>query len=86
MRRQLEGKRLKAGAVRTHLGPPEVLRRRHPGPFLLVFSPQTPDLSRFYPLSLLETGSDLLLFWVGRMVMLGTQLTGQLPFNKVAPP
>ncbi|XP_036902718.1 valine--tRNA ligase, mitochondrial isoform X3 [Sturnira hondurensis] len=44
---------------------------------------QTPDLSRFYPLSLLETGSDLLLFWVGRMVMLGTQLTGRLPFNKV---
>lgn len=41
------------------------------------------DLSRFYPLSLLETGSDLLFFWVGRMVMLGTQLTGQLPFNKV---
>ncbi|XP_023604357.1 valine--tRNA ligase, mitochondrial isoform X14 [Myotis lucifugus] len=44
---------------------------------------QTPDLTRFYPLSLLETGSDLLLFWVGRMVMLGTQLTGQLPFSKV---
>ncbi|XP_006215367.3 valine--tRNA ligase, mitochondrial isoform X1 [Vicugna pacos] len=44
---------------------------------------ETPDLAHFYPLSLLETGSDLLLFWVGRMVMLGTQLTGQLPFNKV---
>ncbi|XP_073081286.1 valine--tRNA ligase, mitochondrial isoform X4 [Manis javanica] len=44
---------------------------------------KTPDLARFYPLSLLETGSDLLLFWVGRMVMLGTQLTGQLPFSKV---
>ncbi|XP_008057155.1 valine--tRNA ligase, mitochondrial isoform X2 [Carlito syrichta] len=44
---------------------------------------QTPDLARYYPLSLLETGSDLLLFWVGRMVMLGTQLTGQLPFSKV---
>ncbi|XP_006896339.1 PREDICTED: valine--tRNA ligase, mitochondrial [Elephantulus edwardii] len=44
---------------------------------------ETPDLTRFYPLSLLETGSDLLLFWVGRMVMLGTQLTGKLPFNKV---
>ncbi|KAM6185035.1 valine--tRNA ligase, mitochondrial [Rhynchocyon petersi] len=44
---------------------------------------ETPDLTRFYPLSLLETGSDLLLFWVGRMVMLGTQLTGQLPFSKV---
>lgn len=45
--------------------------------------PQTADLARFYPLSLLETGSDLLLFWVGRMVMLGNQLTGQLPFSKV---
>ncbi|XP_045397547.1 valine--tRNA ligase, mitochondrial isoform X1 [Lemur catta] len=44
---------------------------------------ETPDLACFYPLSLLETGSDLLLFWVGRMVMLGTQLTGQLPFSKV---
>ncbi|XP_058410832.1 valine--tRNA ligase, mitochondrial isoform X1 [Diceros bicornis minor] len=44
---------------------------------------ETPDLARFYPLSLLETGSDLLLFWVGRMVMLGTQLTGKLPFSKV---
>ncbi|XP_063095318.1 general transcription factor IIH subunit 4 isoform X4 [Cavia porcellus] len=44
---------------------------------------ETADLARFYPLSLLETGSDLLLFWVGRMVMLGNQLTGQLPFSKV---
>nr|BAC87668.1 unnamed protein product [Mus musculus] len=44
---------------------------------------ETPDLARFYPLTLLETGSDLLMFWVGRMVMLGTQLTGQLPFSKV---
>nr|XP_036881965.1 valine--tRNA ligase, mitochondrial [Manis javanica] len=53
-------------------------------PFAALGWPQeTPDLARFYPLSLLETGSDLLLFWVGRMVMLGTQLTGQLPFSKV---
>ncbi|KAM8938120.1 valine--tRNA ligase, mitochondrial isoform 3-T3 [Lycaon pictus] len=53
-------------------------------PFAALGWPQeTPDLARFYPLSLLETGSDLLLFWVGRMVMLGTQLTGQLPFTKV---
>uniref|UniRef100_A0A8D1G7B4 Valine--tRNA ligase, mitochondrial n=1 Tax=Sus scrofa TaxID=9823 RepID=A0A8D1G7B4_PIG len=53
-------------------------------PFSALGWPQeTPDLARFYPLSLLETGSDLLLFWVGRMVMLGTQLTGQLPFSKV---
>ncbi|XP_012886562.1 PREDICTED: valine--tRNA ligase, mitochondrial [Dipodomys ordii] len=53
-------------------------------PFSALGWPQkTPDLAHFYPLSLLETGSDLLLFWVGRMVMLGTQLTGQLPFSKV---
>ncbi|XP_051009554.1 valine--tRNA ligase, mitochondrial [Acomys russatus] len=53
-------------------------------PFSALGWPQeTPDLARFYPLSLLETGNDLLLFWVGRMVMLGSQLTGQLPFSKV---
>ncbi|XP_074120908.1 valine--tRNA ligase, mitochondrial [Sminthopsis crassicaudata] len=53
-------------------------------PFSALGWPQkTPDLTRFYPLSLLETGSDLLMFWVGRMVMLGTQLTGQLPFPQV---
>lgn len=38
----------------------------------------------FYPNSLLETGSDLLFFWVARMVMLGEQLTGQLPFKEVS--
>ncbi|XP_027732511.1 valine--tRNA ligase, mitochondrial isoform X1 [Vombatus ursinus] len=53
-------------------------------PFSALGWPQkTPDLAQFYPLSLLETGSDLLMFWVGRMVMLGSQLTGQLPFPQV---
>nr|XP_025040135.1 valine--tRNA ligase, mitochondrial [Pelodiscus sinensis] len=41
------------------------------------------DLQEFYPNSLLETGSDLLFFWVARMVMLGEQLTGELPFSQV---
>uniref|UniRef100_A0A8B9V5I3 valine--tRNA ligase n=1 Tax=Anas zonorhyncha TaxID=75864 RepID=A0A8B9V5I3_9AVES len=45
--------------------------------------PQTPDFRRFYPTSLLETGSDLLFFWVARMVMLGQELTGRLPFSQV---
>ncbi|KAF7235606.1 Valine--tRNA ligase, mitochondrial [Varanus komodoensis] len=44
---------------------------------------QTGDLQQFYPNSLLETGSDLLFFWVARMVMLGKQLTGKLPFSQV---
>lgn len=44
---------------------------------------QTSDLQCFYPNSVLETGSDLIFFWVARMVMLGTELTGQLPFKQV---
>lgn len=31
----------------------------------------------------METGRDILFFWVARMVMLGKQLTGQLPFSKI---
>lgn len=39
--------------------------------------------STFYPLSLMVTGHDILGFWVHRMVILGLELTGQLPFNNV---
>lgn len=41
------------------------------------------DLSKFYPTQLLETGEDILFFWVARMVMFGLALTNQLPFNEV---
>ncbi|KAI2652691.1 Valine--tRNA ligase, mitochondrial [Labeo rohita] len=44
---------------------------------------ETEDLKQFYPNSILETGSDLIFFWVARMVMLGRELTGQLPFKQV---
>ncbi|CAJ0941814.1 unnamed protein product [Ranitomeya imitator] len=55
-------------------------------PFAMLGWPQpTRDLEDFYPNSLLETGSDLLFFWVARMVMLGEQLTGQLPFREFSP-
>ncbi|KAF4524407.1 hypothetical protein B566_EDAN009323 [Ephemera danica] len=40
-----------------------------------------PDLKRLFPLSLMETGHDILFFWVARMVMLSKQLTGSLPFK-----
>ena len=43
----------------------------------------TVDLRDFYPTSLLETGHDILFFWVARMVMLGIQLTGVCPFKQV---
>jgi len=34
------------------------------------------DLERFYPTSVMETGHDILFFWVARMVMLGIEFTG----------
>jgi valyl-tRNA synthetase len=37
---------------------------------------QTQDLEKFYPTWLLETGHDILFFWVARMVMMGMKLTG----------
>uniref|UniRef100_A0A4W6D9V9 Valine--tRNA ligase, mitochondrial n=1 Tax=Lates calcarifer TaxID=8187 RepID=A0A4W6D9V9_LATCA len=53
-------------------------------PFAMLGWPeQTTDLQRYYPNSVLETGNDLIFFWVARMVMLGTELTGQLPFKQV---
>jgi valyl-tRNA synthetase len=44
---------------------------------------QTEDLSYFYPTSTLETGYDIIFFWVARMIMLGLELTGEVPFDTV---
>ncbi|MSQ13158.1 MAG: valine--tRNA ligase [Dehalococcoidia bacterium] len=44
---------------------------------------QTPDLQRFYPTSVMETGYDILFFWVARMIMLGLHNTGKVPFHTV---
>lgn len=41
------------------------------------------DLARFYPGTCLETGYDILFFWVARMVMMGIELTGKSPFSVV---
>lgn len=41
----------------------------------------TNDLKVFYPTSLLETGHDILFFWVARMVFFGQKLMGKLPFK-----
>lgn len=53
-------------------------------PFSVMGWPdQTVDLNAFYPGSLLETGLDILFFWVARMVMMGLELTDELPFETV---
>lgn len=53
-------------------------------PFSVMGWPaDTVDMSKFYPGSLLETGHDILFFWVARMVMMGLQLTDKVPFKQV---
>jgi valyl-tRNA synthetase len=44
---------------------------------------QTPDLATYYPTSVMETGYDILFFWVARMIMLGMKFTDQVPFDTV---
>lgn len=41
------------------------------------------DLKAFFPGQLLETGHDIIFFWVARMVMLSRKLTGAFPFDEV---
>jgi valyl-tRNA synthetase len=44
---------------------------------------ETPDYKYFYPTTMMETGYDILFFWVARMIMDGLEFTGQVPFNTV---
>jgi valyl-tRNA synthetase len=44
---------------------------------------KTDDLAKFYPGAVLETGSDILFFWVARMVWFGKHFMGQQPFKDV---
>jgi valyl-tRNA synthetase len=43
----------------------------------------TKDFENFYPTSVMETGWDILFFWVARMIMLGIYVTGKVPFKYV---
>ncbi len=44
---------------------------------------QTSDLKRYYPSQVMETGHDILFFWVARMMMLGIELMGEPPFETI---
>jgi valyl-tRNA synthetase len=44
---------------------------------------ETADYKYFYPTSMMETGYDILFFWVARMIMEGLEFTGQVPFSTV---
>ena len=53
-------------------------------PFATLGWPEkTTDLERFYPGAVLETGSDILFFWVARMVWFGNYFMGKSPFKDV---
>ena len=54
-------------------------------PFSTLGWPDTdaPDLQRYYPTDVRETGYDILFFWVAREMMLGVAMTGQTPFATV---
>ncbi len=44
---------------------------------------ETPELKAYYPTTLLITGFDILFFWVARMIMLGMEVMGDVPFRTV---
>ncbi|KAJ3535218.1 hypothetical protein NM208_g7225 [Fusarium decemcellulare] len=53
-------------------------------PFVTLGWPNdSPDLSRLFPTSLLETGWDIIPFWVARMIFFSIKLTGKVPFSEV---
>ena len=44
---------------------------------------RSPDFQRFHPTTVMETGYDILFFWVARMILATTYATGQIPFRTV---
>ncbi|WP_199589698.1 valine--tRNA ligase [Lujinxingia litoralis] len=53
-------------------------------PFSTLGWPEkTPELEKFYTTQVLETGFDILFFWVARMMMMGIHFMGEVPFEKV---
>lgn len=52
-------------------------------PYATLGYPDGEDFRDFYPLSLMETGGEILYPWVSRMIMLGLYVTGNIPFKEV---
>lgn len=52
-------------------------------PLATTNSPSGDDFKNYYPTSVMETGKDIIFFWVARMIMLGLYRTGEVPFKKI---
>jgi len=52
-------------------------------PFATLQTSKPGDFEKFYPTAVMETGWDILFFWVARMIMMGFYVTGKEPFKHV---
>jgi len=52
-------------------------------PFAALMTGRPGDFEKFYPTAVMETGWDILFFWVARMIMMGYYVTNQEPFKKI---
>jgi len=52
-------------------------------PFATLMTTKKGDFEKYYPTDVMETGWDILFFWVARMIMLGLYVTGKIPFRYV---
>lgn len=52
-------------------------------PYLTLGFPDSRDFKTFYPTDVMETGYDILFFWVARMIMFSLYRTGKTPFTNV---
>ncbi|MFA6082482.1 MAG: valine--tRNA ligase [Patescibacteria group bacterium] len=52
-------------------------------PFAALHYPKGDQAARFFPTSVMETGGDILFFWVARMIMMSLYVTGKIPFKHI---
>ncbi|MEM8960216.1 MAG: valine--tRNA ligase [Acidobacteriota bacterium] len=59
------------------------LAEAHPELSLRELLARSPDVARFHPTSVMETGYDILFFWIARMILMTTYMVGEVPFHTV---
>ncbi len=72
-----------SGILETQLLNTLCLRQRRPFSTLGWPDEDAADLAAFFPTQVMETGHDILFFWVARMIMMSLALTGKAPFHTV---
>lgn len=52
-------------------------------PYATLQTTKKGDFAKFYPASVMESGRDILFFWIARMIMMGLYATGEIPFRDI---